>query len=576
MKANNLVVGVALLFSMNVISQQQPQHQKKIYMSPEGKLYFNKSLPVYFWVSDSPDPKAPKYKLSSETTPQYSNPMYFDTEGRNTLRSPSAVDTVTKNVVYPKMDIQFQVYADSKPPETSILFSQSNLNIFKKVYYIPDSLEIDFKSNDDLSGVDKIMVSIDSAPYQPFSSKLVLDKEKYYKIKYYAYDNTGNVESPHEIMFSVDHTAPSSSIKIIGDKYNDILSGRSIIDIVSVDTIAGVKRTYYCIDDSIYKPYYTKLYTANLTQGEHVINYYALDMVNNKEKPQKFEFYVDNTPPQVIEEVLGKTYIANGKEYSAGSSRLKISSFDNKAGVKDIYYSINGAAFEKYEKPIVLSGYKGNVSIRSYGLDNVGNKSETDLNGSRRNTLSYVDLTAPTISHEFSGPAFAARDTVFISQKTAIVLNSKDDESGIQKMEYQLDSNDLKNYDKPFYINNEGVHRISIFCYDNTDNMARQDFSVVVDTTGPEIFNRFSTVELGTEKSENNFIPVYPSYVVVFLSATDLKSGYENLMYKLNKFQIQPYLHEIKDFPIGHNIIKVKAIDKLGNATEKIIEFDIK
>lgn len=49
-----LLIGVAFL----VNAQEQPVHKKRIYVSPEGKIYHNKSLPVYFFISDSPDPNA--------------------------------------------------------------------------------------------------------------------------------------------------------------------------------------------------------------------------------------------------------------------------------------------------------------------------------------------------------------------------------------------------------------------------------------------------------------------------------------------------------------------------------------
>jgi len=70
-------------------SGQKPDQEKPcIYVDAEGKLYINQQLPVYLWISTSPEENAPAYRLTSDSSKSYSNPMYFDTEGRNTIRSP--------------------------------------------------------------------------------------------------------------------------------------------------------------------------------------------------------------------------------------------------------------------------------------------------------------------------------------------------------------------------------------------------------------------------------------------------------------------------------------------------------
>ena len=191
--------------------------------------------------------------------------------------------------------------------------------------------------------------------------------------------------------------------------------------------------------------------------------------------------------------------------------------------------------------------------------------------------MSYVDLGAPWVGYSFSGPNIKTRDTIFISHKTLITLSAKDDESGIQKIEYQIDSSELYLYKKEFSLNIEGLHRFTIFGYDNTDNLTRQAFEAIVDTTGPIIFDRFSSLPQGALTIDSISIPVYSSSVVLFLSATDERSGYDNLLYSLNGSAFQSYMRDIRNFAVGRtNTLKVLAIDKLGNKTERLIEFYIK
>ena len=558
-------------------AQKLPDHARKIYVSPENKIFYNKSLPVYFYISSSSDPNAPHFLLRSENTPRYSNPMYFDTEGKNTLRSPSAVDTVTKKMIQPPIDVQYQVFVDSKSPSTKIQYDKQREAYIKGIHYIADSVSVSFNATDELSGVENTYISMDSGAYEPFKTQLRLDKQKEYTIKYYSVDNTGNVEKLKEIKFSVDKTSPVSKLDITGQKYEDILPGNAHLQVSAKDDISGVKHIYISIDDSVFRPYTGRISTSLLEQGEHNLYYYSTDEVNNKEKVNTYSFYIDKTPPQVIEEIIGKTFTANGKEFSAGTSKLKITALDNKAGVKEIYYSINKAPYIKYEKTLVLSGYKGDLLITSYAIDNVGNQSHSDISNSRKNGISYIDLSAPWVGHNLIGPNFKNGDTVFIGNKTKIVLEAKDTESGINRIEYQTDSADLIKYDSPFSLVKEGYHHVSIFGYDNTENMTRQGFGVVVDTTGPVIFERFSSLELSNIESDGKKYKQYPAHVVVFLSATDVKSGFESLLYELNNNPMLPYTRDIRGFIPGKlNVLKVKSYDKLGNKTEKIIEFYIK
>lgn len=577
MKNIAILVFIVVAANLKVTSQELPKFEKKIFTSPEGKIFYNRSLPIYFYVSTSPDAKSPSYLLNSETTPEYANPMYFDTEGLNTLRSPSAVDKVTREVVLPKRDVQFQMYADSKPPSTSIVFSKKKETIRNGIHYVSDSLSVTFKASDEMSGVENTYVSFDGNAYSTITDDIKLNSEKEYTLKYFSVDNTGNAENLKEAKFSVDKTSPTSKLNINGEKFDNVLCSNVKLEISATDNISGVKQIFISIDDSVFRTYKGAINTVLLSQNEHTLYYYTVDQVNNKEKINSYTFYVDRTPPKVIEEIMGKTFVTNGKEFSAGTSKLKITSFDNKAGVKDIFYSINNQAYIKYEKPVLLSGFKGNILLKSYAVDNVGNTSRNDAANSSKNSLPYIDLSGPWVSHSLLGSSFTNSDTTFISKKTKIRLDAKDTESGIQKIEYQIDSSDLMSYNSPFSIENEGFHHISSYGYDNTENLTKQVFGVLVDTTGPEIFERFSSLSTGTISLNDKLLYQYPSHTVVFISATDFKSGFDIMYYELNNQSVQPLIKPIKGFKTGKmNTIKVKAIDKLGNFTEKEIEFFIR
>jgi len=575
MKKLYLIFFVVFVGTYWLSSQEPLKHEKKVYVSPEGRIFIQKSLPIYLRLSTSPKEDAKSYLLKSEVTKKYSNPMYLDTEGYNTFRSPWIVDTTTLKPLYPRQDIIFEVYSDSKSPITSINYGKASVFKLNGKVYINIKGEITLEANDQISGVENIYYSMDGSNFQVFSTPLIINQEKEYMLKYYAVDNVGNVENLHSVNIILDKTNPKTSINISTDKYENIISGRSKIILEAEDSGVGIKSVFYKIDEGPEKKYITPLRVTYLSQGEHKLIYYTSDKVNNNESENVFNFYIDKTPPNIVQEIIGKSFFAGGKEYSSGRSQLKLTTFDNKAGVKDVFYSINNTEYKKYEKPVFLSNVTGNLVIKAYAIDNVNNKTESVEKGSKTN-VPYVDLSGPSITHGFSGSTFILRDTVFISNTTKIYLKATDTESGINRIEYIVDDKEIKVFKEPFSIDKEGPHSVEITGYDNVDNTSINNFSVIVDKTGPVVFSRFSVLPNGKENFDGKILDNFPGHVVLFLSSTDNVVGFDKMYYSINDTPEKRYYGIIKSFPgKGKFNMKIRAQDKLGNETKEEIDFSI-
>lgn len=577
----NLFVLAACLFSficLPLIGQKQPSHKHKMFLAPDGKLYINKSLPLYLRISTSPSENAPSYLLRSEQSSKYSNPMYLDTEGKNTFRSPSAVDTTTKQVVLPKEDIVYEVYADSKPPRTNLKIENSRKSIFNKdgKTYVNGDLIIDLISKDDMSGVEQVLYSINGAEYVKFTQAIHLSEENEYLVKYYAVDNVGNIEHLQSKTFVIDKSAPKISHKISGDLYNNILSGRSRIIIMAKDSVAGLADVLYSIDSATFKSYQYPINAAFLSQGKHSLRYYAIDNLQNKNEEQVYDFYVDKTPPVIVQEFIGRSFIANGREFASGKTMVKFTTFDNKAGVKAVYYSINNGSYQLYENPFYPSDIKGDLTIKAYAVDNVNNKSEDMGQRKLQSVSSYVDLTGPKLKYSFKGSVIKMDDSLFINKNTEILLRGTDDESGFNHIEFRVDNSDYKTYVSPIRIESEGKHQVHFIGYDNVDNTSQESFLIVVDNKGPEIYHHFSMGSRGSEQIDGKVLEKYPPFTMLFLSSTDNRVGLEKIMYSINGDKEKIYDGTISNFkPSGKYDLKIKAIDKLGNSSEEELQFII-
>lgn len=556
-------------------AQELLKHEKKVYLSPDNKIYVNKALPIYLRLSTSPDKKNGSILLKSESTPAYANPMYLDSEGYNTIRSPWAVDTVTKKTVYPKQDIVFEVYADSRPPSTTTEYSTGETFIKGGKTYTKGVVTITLKATDEASGVENIYYSLNGGSYNVYSTPISLQEEQEYALKYYAVDHVGNAETRKEKNIIIDLSPPITSLDITGDNFENVISGRSEIILKAEDKGMGVDKLFFRIDNGEWRNYRSPLAGHAVSQGEHTMDYYAVDLTGHQETTQTYTFYVDKTPPVMVQELIGKSFFSGGKEYASGRNQIKITTFDNKAGVKEVFYSINNTDYVRYEKPFYLSDVRGNLLLKAYALDNVGNRTESIETGESF-TIPYVDLSGPSVLHSFTDPSFTMRDTVFISSKTGIVLKATDSESGVNRIEYAVDGSEQLPYSDAFQLDKEGVHRIQTTGYDNVENTSHTEFAIVLDNTGPSINTQFSIRPCNNTISEGKTLDVYPGHVVIFLSSTDDITGFDVMYYSLNGITEKKYTVPIGNFSAGGNYnLKIRALDKLGNESRKEIDFSV-
>jgi len=569
-----LLVVINLVWISTLLNaQNSPNQPGKVYKSPDGKVYVQKSLPVYLFISTSKEPHGEVYRLESDSTKAYTNPMYLDTEGYNTFRSPSAVDTVTKQMVSPLTDVVFELYADSRSPVSRLAVNASQKYYNGKVLFLGKNAKVELSATDDGSGIEQVLYSIDSANFTHYTEPLIFPDEKSFELRYYAEDHVGNSETIKHKLFTVDLTSPVSRLIIDGDQFEQIISGRTKLELKAEDASSGVADLLYSIDSSKFLRYYHPILANNMVEGEHIISYYSVDKVGNQEQVKSYSFYIDKTPPILVDEIMGSSFVVNGREYSSGRTKLKLTAVDNKSGIREIKYSINNEPYVDYEKPFYLTTVSGSLSVISFAIDNVGNKSSASEK-STRNRAAYVDLTGPQLFYSFAGKMFKTRDTLFINKDTRIELKAKDNESGLHSLSYSIGEGAENQYTAPFSIVDEGPQVLNIYGYDNVDNSNRETINLVVDNTGPDIYFRFSILPIGKKEVNNKQVDIYSSQAVLFLSATDAKVAIDRIYYSVNGEAEKMYTGIIEGFKLGKDYtIRIKALDKLGNVKNDSVVF---
>lgn len=555
-------------FFLNLPAQEILQHSAKSYVDSINQFYVQAELPVYIYVATSPGANphmlANKQKVDENGAPL---PLYLDGHGKHYLNHVDALH---------RREDRFAIFADGIAPVSQSKFKGGSKSYAQGQVYYGKGLVLELVAYDEMSGLENVYYSLNQSAYQPYLQELPIQTSGTYELNYYAVDHVGNVESPHQLVFTLDTEAPQTYHNVIGISQNKIISTSTQLYLSFEDDFSGVDKTYYYFDQEAEKPYLpkTRIPFTYLSDGEHTLYYYSTDRVGNREALKTFDFYLDKSSPIMSADVLGDRFIVEDKVYFSGRTKLKLTAVDNKSGIKTVLYSIDGEKYKEYKDPFYLPKKSGLHTIRYYAVDSIGNQGvsgnvSTKVGEYEHNAGQvYVDLTGPILSHIYKGATFQKGDTLYISGTTQLILQAYDPESGLQKITFAID-NDLEEslYENPVQLPSEGRHQIRYFGYDNVNNRNVDDFYLVVDTQGPDLLYNFSTEALeGPE--------VYPSYVTLFLAAVDGKTTIQDISYSINGQSEKKYTQPIDGFEKNKAYtLQVKVTDKLGNETQTKIEF---
>ena len=562
-----LALGLATGNAQAQSEPSKPNYEKKVYLN-DGKTYVQKSLPVYLKFSVTPD--GTNYPLKSNAHPTDANPLYLDTEGVNYIRSRWAVDPETGKPVSPQREVQMELYADGLAPVTTLKFAGAPKYVSGGTTFFGKGLSFTLTPRDGVSGVMETKYALGSG-YTNYGSAVNAGTEGAQTVYYYSADNVGNAEETKSKAFTVDLTAPTSSHEIVGIVYNgNILSPSTTFKLTTNDNLSGVRSVKYSFDGGSDRGYSPNIGMAGLGDGEHTLYYYATDNVSNVATKQSVQFYLDLIPPVADIQVNGNQY--KGRYlYVSPRTKISLSATDNKAGVKNIYYRIDGKERYTYSDQFNIPNTLGVHTVKYDANDNVEN-----LAANKYLTV-FMDNEAPETGIVYGKPQFFDRDTLFITSQTPVKLVFRDAHSGIQKTMYSIDGAGDKAYSE-FTVPGEGYHTITFNSTDNVNNVEQTKTSnVFVDNTAPEIYVNFSIKPIGKKGDKD----IYPNYVRMYMGATDKHTGTESVMYSIDGGPLTLYssaqtldVSELSKFRKKKKYeVRVVAKDKLGNESEKTFEF---
>ncbi len=569
------VLGCAFILGfLNDVSAQmaQPQqHDVGVYMdSDEKTVYWPMDMPIWIRLATSPEKNAPSFLLQDVTRSKIINDEQYTQEGIK-LEVTGRQFIRWYNYVA-KDTVMLRFFADGNPPVSELnLFNAPQHERGDSIYFGKD-LKAELQADDRYSGVKQIFYSVNGKPFGDYQNQINFKEPKAYHLRYYAVDNVGYAEEPQSAEFIIDVSPPVTALEKANNFKNNILSSATQLVLRSEDAVSGLNSIYYKLDE---QPQFNK-YTDNvrlerLSDGKHTFYYYAVDHVENEESVHSYDFYLDKLAPEPEYTIEGDLYEPEGAPaFISPRSKIALSAVDNKVGVKQIEFKIDGAAFAGYEKP-----FPGKLEAKRFDVfyrasDQLNNLSPTGKVSLR------MDREPPDTRYRFNGPRYEHGEVAWLKSSTDILLEASDDASGVQTIKYQIGQKNAQSFKGPLRIEEEGRHMFNYWSLDNVNNKeALKTNLFIVDDTKPKIKATFSVVPFDSVKMDGKKIYKYRKFTSFFLVAVDNSSGIKGIWYSLNDAEEKAFGQALFFKEAGDYKIRVRAKDHLGNEAERQFRFII-
>lgn len=556
------------------------EHEKKVFIDEtEQHIYWPMSMPFWVRLAVSPEKDAPSYLLqkvypgsAGGSGSLLKNGITLEIEGRQFIRW---YNVKTDETLYLKF------YADGKPPVTvGALEGAPVWTADEKVFY-GKGLNCTLSSEDGVSGVEQIYMSMDGKEFEAYAGPLVLDIEKDYFLRFYAVDRVGYAGEPVTRRFTVDLTSPETRHQVHTNFSGDVLSTATTVQLTAGDGSSGLKDIFYLMDGQADPTIYSgkEIALDGLPDGEHRLTYYSVDNVRNVEEKNTYEFYLDRVPPEAESRFTVDHHREGVVDYISPRTLIELTAADNKIGVERIEYVFREnkknkpGDFLTYSEPFKTPFKSGTHSVVFRAVDKLGNlSSETEL-------PVRMDDTAPKSEYKIDGPRHKIRDTIWITRDTTISLSAVDDAAGVRDIYFQLGAKaEYKTYAEPIAFDEENRYLFKFYSTDRVDNREiEQPYVLVVDNTPPTVIKTFSLAPTGTEPGEDGSeIDVYPRFTSLFLGAVDNSVGIAGVWYTLNGETEKEYSSPFMFKEDGDYTLDLRLQDNVGNTAKESIRFIIR
>lgn len=406
--------------------------------------------------------------IDGSTFKPYSSAIEIGKEGKHTIKFR------TRNAVNNWSPIQFaEVFVDLSPPSTEPKWDDNRAWRDDNRLYVAQGAHLSLVAQDNLSGVGKIEYSWDKSEFLPYLKPLVLEKPGRQKLYYRSTDRVGNVEPMRDLEFVVDGTPPVTVMTVDGvakqiqyenKQFLGASDGTGFV-LESHDELSNVKNVLVSIDGEKSTPYLRPIFF--LRDGQHVLKYWGVDRVGNKEEPKVVNIYTVSQAPRTTATAIGKVVNSAGMNFAGREFALKLEARDNVVGLDRIEYKTSeDADFKPYVEPLRFKE-QGLHTITYRSVDRAGNVEPT------RTYAVTVQWDAPESTLVTSVPLVNKDGIQFSPSPNVISFSIQNTTVGVEKTLISINDAPEKVYKTPFAITNQ--QKIYKFVYRSIDRLGNEE-----------------------------------------------------------------------------------------------------
>lgn len=381
-------------------------------------------------------------------------------------------------------------------------------------------------ATDATSGVATIWQRVDGGAYAAYTEPLELGDGDHL-VEYFAEDRARNAEPAKAVRVLVDTTDPISSHSLQGALGDESWWTTNVnVALFAADDTSGALRTFARADGGEFATITSGLLVTG--DGDHVVDYYAEDVAGNLEFAKTIGFRIDATAPSTAFEIgAPKSTDQRGRQYLSSATDIVLLPSDATSGVRDTFFSFDGAGFQLYSEPVHLEGADGRHTLEYFTVDRAGN-----VEGTNRLEL-FLDNTAPTVqitrplagSVSAGGTYFEAGETIrFLTAPLGEVpMPQALPELPLPLPVIDVDREDVTPVAGAVTVevatqdgDGSGVARVEYFVdgvlrYTATEAPFSWTWDTTVDTLGEHVLQAVSIDELGFASSDSLAVVVAPA-----------------------------------------------------------------
>lgn len=525
----------AIVINVQVPDSTPPQTSAHASGTPGNAGWYRSSVSVAFTATDSGGSgvRSTYFNLDGSGWMPYGSPVAVNEEGNHTLLYYSK-DNAGNTEATRSMTLRIDLTAPSS--DYSIEGTQG-----QDGWYV-SSTSITLSASDATSGLVGIFYRVDGSGWSEFSDILLLTEEGTHLVERYAQDVAGTNESVKSFTAKIDRSAPHAVALLNGTSSGSWFNSSVEVNLTAEDDLSGPLGIQYRLDGGPWTECQGEV--TVVPEGEHVLEYYAVDRAGLISEVQNLTFGIDRTEPQLQVLVTGN----QSEGWFTEEAWIELNASDNDSGLESLTCAVNGSSPIQYDGPFSLGDGTYQLSFQA-----------RDLAGNVVNQAMQVkvDLLAPQTSMAVDGQA--GQLGWFLSEVN-VTITASDSASGVASVHYRLDHGDWST-NASFPVLTEGNHTLEYYSVDRAGNREpMRNSTISLDMSAPFLLDFL--------EGERGMGSWYSHNLTASFECNDQTSGVAGIYYRLDQGQWTLFSSVLLLGAEGPHSLAYYVVDRAGNRAE--------